>query len=90
MLLSFLRDFVGLEEPGIEMLRAVEEAWSRRLKNAPTIPRELEAQERYVFDPDRFAAMTVPVVLLVGGDTGGLMAPKRAPTHRRSHDAKRR
>lgn len=69
MLLTFLRDFVGLGEPEIEMLQSEERAWSRRLENAPTIPREMEAQERYVFAPDRFAAMTVPVVLLVGGDS---------------------
>jgi hypothetical protein len=66
--LSFLRDFVGLGEPEIEMLRSEERAWRRRLENAPTIPREMEAQERYVFAPDRFATMAVPTVLLVGGD----------------------
>jgi hypothetical protein len=33
---------------------------------AHTIPREIRAEERYRPDPDRFAALSTPVMLLLG------------------------
>jgi pimeloyl-ACP methyl ester carboxylesterase len=68
-LLHFLRDFVGMSETEIDLLRSGEEAWKIRIGNARTIPRELEAQERYVFPPRRFESMTAPTLLLVGSES---------------------
>jgi pimeloyl-ACP methyl ester carboxylesterase len=35
------------------------------------VPRELEAETAYVFNPARFASVELPTLLLVGGDSPG-------------------
>ncbi len=42
-------------------------AWPARLAAAHTLPRELEAHAAYHFEPERFAAVRVPTLLLLGG-----------------------
>jgi pimeloyl-ACP methyl ester carboxylesterase len=69
MLLTMLRDVADLPAQDIELLRSQRDAWQRRLANAPTVPRELRAEERYVFVPERFGDMHAPTLLLVGGDS---------------------
>lgn len=69
MLVAMLRDVALLPPQEIELLRARPDAWAVRLRNAPTIPRELKEEERYAFTPERFRAMTRPTLLLVGGDS---------------------
>jgi len=44
-------------------------AWPSRVGAAHTIPRELTAHEHYRFKPERFKEMTVPTLLLVGGES---------------------
>ena len=43
--------------------------WKRRIQLAPTIPRELVIDRTYRFDPERFAMLQVPTMLLLGGDS---------------------
>lgn len=68
-LVTILRDVVLMPLKEIEMLRSHEGAWATRLRNAPSVPRELRTEQRYVFEPDRFRGVTVPVTLLVGGES---------------------
>jgi pimeloyl-ACP methyl ester carboxylesterase len=65
-LLVFLREVVQLPESQLDDLRAAPN-WSARVAEAPTLPREYRAPVSYAFDPDRFADMTTPTLLLVGG-----------------------
>ena len=44
-------------------------AWPARVAAAPTVPREIRAFSEQAFDPDWASRITVPVLLLVGGDT---------------------
>jgi pimeloyl-ACP methyl ester carboxylesterase len=69
VLLALYRDVVQASDQDIEFLRSQQEAWAARLRNAPTLPRELRAEQGYVFEPGRFAAMRAPTLLLVGGDS---------------------
>ncbi len=69
MLLAFLREVAGATEGELELLRADEEAWARRLANAPTIPREMAAEAGYRFEPERFAGFLAPTLLLVGEES---------------------
>lgn len=67
-LLLFLREVVDLPEPQIDELRAAPN-WSDRVDEADTAPREYRAPTTYQFEPERFADMTTPTVLLVGGES---------------------
>jgi pimeloyl-ACP methyl ester carboxylesterase len=69
MLTAMLRDVADLPAQEIELLRSQRDAWQRRLANVPTVPRELRAEERYVFLPERFQHVKIPTLLLVGGDS---------------------
>jgi pimeloyl-ACP methyl ester carboxylesterase len=63
------RELVEMPPEELEALRAQRDAWSVRLANVPTLPRELRAEERYVFAPERFRRMRTPTLLLVGGNS---------------------
>ena len=67
-LLVFLREVVNLPESQIDDLRAAPN-WSARVDEAPTLPREYRAPVSYEFVPERFADMTTPTLLLVGGES---------------------
>ena len=43
--------------------------WNVRIALAPTIPRELVIDRSYTFNPQKFAGMTIPSLLLLGGDS---------------------
>jgi pimeloyl-ACP methyl ester carboxylesterase len=62
------RDLVGMPQEEVEHLRSLP-AWQERVKAAPTVPRELRADEAYRFDPERFGDLAVPTLLLSGGDS---------------------
>jgi pimeloyl-ACP methyl ester carboxylesterase len=66
MLISMLHDVVGVPLTEIEMLQSQTESWRTRLNNAPTVPRELSAFERYQFNADRFTDVQIPTMLMVG------------------------
>jgi pimeloyl-ACP methyl ester carboxylesterase len=69
MLVVFLRDEARIPPEEIELLRAQRDAWAVRLRNAPTVPREIRATASYSFMPERFRRMQTPTFLLVGEDS---------------------
>jgi pimeloyl-ACP methyl ester carboxylesterase len=69
MLVVMFREAAKMPPEDIALLRSQKEAWAVRLGNAPTLPRELRAIERYTFDRVRFADMRTPTLLMVGGES---------------------
>lgn len=63
----FLTD-AGLDSGALERLRA-SPIWPMRVAAADTIPRELRAEEGYRPDPNDFASLPVPVLLLLGSES---------------------
>ena len=67
---TFLRRVVGLDDAGVAVYRA-SPVWARRVEAASTIPRELASEG----DPtgpgslDAIAAVRLPVLQLLGGDS---------------------
>jgi pimeloyl-ACP methyl ester carboxylesterase len=66
--MTFMRDIVGFPEREIEQVRQTP-AWQARVAAAHTLPRELEADAKYRFVPERFRSMTVPTLLLTGEES---------------------
>ncbi len=69
MLIALMREVIQRTPEEIELLRAQREDWAVRLRNAPTIPRELRGEQGYVFAAERFRSMRTPTLLLVGGNS---------------------
>lgn len=67
-LLLFFRDILKTPEREIVALQA-KPYWPIRVAAAHTILRELQSVDRYVFAPQRFHALHIPVLLLLGGDS---------------------
>jgi pimeloyl-ACP methyl ester carboxylesterase len=63
-----LTDVVGLPENEVAGMRAAPN-WSERLAYAPTIAREARIEEGWDWQPDRFAGIRVPTLLLTGSET---------------------
>jgi pimeloyl-ACP methyl ester carboxylesterase len=68
LLRTFLIELVGFGPEELEQLRA-SPLWAPRVAAAHTIPREIRAEERYQPDPDAFAALSTPVMLLLGSES---------------------
>ncbi|MGH3363783.1 MAG: alpha/beta fold hydrolase, partial [Nocardioidaceae bacterium] len=68
MLEVLYRDVVKMSEEEIAALEAAP-TWPARVAAAPTVPRELAAFGRQAFDPGWAARISVPVLLLVGGES---------------------
>ncbi|NIO41849.1 MAG: alpha/beta fold hydrolase [Burkholderiales bacterium] len=69
MLIAMMREVIQRPPEEIERLRSQRDDWAARLRNAPTIPREMRGEQGYVFATDRFKNMRTPTLLLVGGDS---------------------
>jgi pimeloyl-ACP methyl ester carboxylesterase len=67
----FIREVVRMPEHEFTKYRALP-TWASRVGLAPTIPRELDFDRSYGFEPGRFAAMRTPTLLLLGGDSPAL------------------
>jgi len=52
----------------LDALRA-HSSWGARLSAAPTIPREVISARQYALEPERFAGLRVPALLLVGEES---------------------
>ena len=65
---TLFRDLVGMPQEEVEYLRSLP-AWQERVKAAHTVPRELRADEIYLFDPERFGNLGAPTLLLRGSDS---------------------
>ena len=61
-------EFIGMPPEQIELVKSLP-SWPNRVAAAHTVVREFQAEEAYVFQPERFAALTVPTLLLVGTDS---------------------
>lgn len=65
VLLTTLRDVVHIPEEDIEAMRALP-SWQARLALATVTAREARVEDAYTFDPERFADVRSPTLLLVG------------------------
>jgi pimeloyl-ACP methyl ester carboxylesterase len=68
MLEAFYRDVVRMSEEELSAVKAAP-TWPARVAAAGTVPRELRAFGAQAFDPAVAATISVPVLLLVGGET---------------------
>lgn len=68
MLEALYRDVVHMSGDEVGIIKA-SPAWPARVAAAATVPREIRAFSEQAFDPDWASRITVPVLLLVGGDT---------------------
>lgn len=68
VVLALFREIVEMPPDEIEYLRASPN-FPAMVVAAHTVSRELRAEERYRFDPARFERLTVPTLLLLGGDS---------------------
>ena len=75
---TFFRDVVRMPEAELAAYRQLP-AWKVRVTLAPTIARELTIERGYTFRPEQFERLTVPTLLLVGGES--------APVFRQATDA---
>lgn len=64
----FYREVAGASEEELAHIRAAP-TWPVRVAAAHTIPREIRAFSGQAFDPAQAARITVPVLLLVGGES---------------------
>lgn len=64
----FCREVVRMPEHELNMYRQ-SPVWAVRIQLTPTIPRELTLDRTYRFESPRFAALHVPTLLLLGGDS---------------------
>ena len=65
---TFFRENVHMPPRELELLRSLPN-WPERVAAAHTLPRELRAGEAYALRPERFARLTTPTLLLLGGDS---------------------
>jgi hypothetical protein len=63
---GFFTDVARMAADELAMLKSLPN-WPARIAAARTIPREMRASEAYRFHADRFKALTVPTLLLLGG-----------------------
>ena len=63
-----LREMAGLTPEKFEQFRTAP-IWQGMVDAAHTIPREARATTGYEFDPARFADMTTPTLVMVGGES---------------------
>jgi pimeloyl-ACP methyl ester carboxylesterase len=63
-----MRELVRMPEHELRDYRQLP-AWKTRISLMPTVPRELMVGRTYQWIPERFAAVEVPTMLLLGGDS---------------------
>ena len=65
---TFFQSIVRMPDSEIQILQSLPN-WPARVAVAHTIPRELRADEAYRLEAERYVAMRVPTLLLLGGDS---------------------
>lgn len=65
---TFFRETVRMPDHEFDAYRRLP-MWQVRISLAHTIPREMVLDRHYRFEPDRFADLQVPTLLLLGGDS---------------------
>jgi pimeloyl-ACP methyl ester carboxylesterase len=84
---TFMSEIAKVRPNDLKMLQSLR-AWEARVAAAQTIPRELRADEDYLFDPERFKRLTAPTLLLVGGDSPRFLKVAGAAVYAALPDAK--
>jgi pimeloyl-ACP methyl ester carboxylesterase len=79
-LLYFFREIVGLPEAELASLKT-HPAWPARIAAAHTIAREADEEERFGLDLERLRVLTVPTLLLLGGDSPASFAEATSRLH---------
>ena len=64
----FLREVASIPDHELEFYRKMP-LWDARIPQAVTIPREILVDRSYQFEPDRFAKLHLPSMLLLGEDS---------------------
>ena len=77
-LVLFLGDVAGMPPAELDALRSAPN-WPARVEAVHTVLREERARKAYAFESAKFADLTTPTLLLLGGDT--------APLHRAATEA---
>ena len=79
---TFMREVPRVPPPQLELLRSLP-AWQGRVAAAHTILRELEVSNNgYQFEPLKFARVTTPTLLLLGGASPDFFAAAINQVHR--------
>jgi pimeloyl-ACP methyl ester carboxylesterase len=68
-LVVFIEEIVKSGPPKDLTLRRLESTWPARVATAHTISRERKAVKNYQFKAERFQAVKIPTLLLLGGDS---------------------
>jgi pimeloyl-ACP methyl ester carboxylesterase len=68
VMLTFAREIAQVPEEAITAFRSMPE-WQASVDMADTIVREVHAVGSYVFEPERFRDLSVPALLLMGGES---------------------
>lgn len=64
----FFREVVRMPDHELVEYRELP-VWKQRIQLAATIPREMAIDRSYSFDPEKFADVRVPALLMLGGDS---------------------
>lgn len=67
-LVEFMAEIAAMPPDEIEQMKA-SPSWPHRMATAPTIPREMRAEENYRLPVGRLRSLTLPVLLLQGGES---------------------
>jgi pimeloyl-ACP methyl ester carboxylesterase len=65
---TFIREVARVPESDIELLKSLP-SWPARVAAAHTVVREERLGDHYRFEPERFATLTVPTLLLAGSES---------------------
>ena len=68
IVVNLLRDIAGMDDDQVALVRSTP-SWSGRVAAAHTIVRELRTHDAYRYDPARFAALSVPLLLFGGSES---------------------
>ncbi len=68
LLILFMKKVARISHDELEVLRSAP-GWQRRVDAAHTLLRETEEPTRYTFNPEQFAEMTTPTLLLAGSES---------------------
>lgn len=80
-------DIAGFPPHEMELLKSLP-FWAARVAMAHTIPRESRAEEAYRLPADQLGKLTIPVLLLVGGDSPPLAGRVNAMLEKMLPDAR--
>lgn len=87
MIETFLREEVQVPPESLSVMRS-RPAWQARIAAAHTLPRELRAVAAFDPSPPWVGAVTVPALLLLGGDSPSAMREGTQFVHRHLPDAR--